>query len=157
LQLVVSNTIAQQGWDVLQWLGLTKSASRPSSTLGLVAMPTYRPPQRPFAAPPWCTIRRQRRVESDYDSVGWWVSRWINEHSCKRHTQHDFAWDKGGTPNSSFATAMYHVASRSDVNMAFEVGTLRGCGSTLVLAKAMMVSRSATVHPPGSPYGCSVV
>lgn len=90
----------------------------------------------PFKAPVWCKVATEQTVLKNYDLVGHWVRDWIKSHDCKEDAQ--VVWDFGGTPASSFAISLYHVASQPDVHMVFEVGAFRGCGSTLVLSKAVM-------------------
>jgi hypothetical protein len=102
-------------------------------------------PSRPYdhsSHPSWCNFDYARGDSgaSNYDNVGTWVKNYINGHNCRKDSQ--VLWDQGGQPSSSFGIALYSIAARDDVHMVLEVGTFRGCGSSLVLAKGVLDSNN---------------
>eukprot|EP00518_Triparma_eleuthera_P002630 CAMPEP_0182456024 /NCGR_PEP_ID=MMETSP1319-20130603/1996_1 /TAXON_ID=172717 /ORGANISM="Bolidomonas pacifica, Strain RCC208" /LENGTH=423 /DNA_ID=CAMNT_0024654199 /DNA_START=297 /DNA_END=1565 /DNA_ORIENTATION=- len=95
--------------------------------------------------PDWCSStipggspREGELSQAKLDEVATFISTFISDRDCSRDSQVAFA--HGVKPESSFAAALYYLASTAEIKYVLEVGTFRGCGSTLVLAKAALDS-----------------
>ena len=128
-------------------LYLDTHGKRPPSFLQSFPRITTPPyvPAKDSEKPDWCrsnipegSPREGELSQAKLDEVASFISSFISDRSCSQDSQVAFA--HGVKPETSFAAALYYLASTADIKYVLEVGTFRGCGSTLVLAKAALDS-----------------
>jgi len=82
---------------------------------------------RPFVKPAWCAVK----ANVDFDNI---CTNDEDGQGQVKFSSLEIRWN----PTSSFAAALYFVASLPSVHFVLEIGSFKGCGSTLVLAHAAM-------------------